>query len=149
MISCWPLLSRAAASPSIPQMAMDSIAFYYLLPANEERSRITPCMRPTLRRFRFRPNTHLQVTRINVRFGSEAGICAAKSHVRFTRERDIRCVLNCLLWAISGHQERPTSSFRELYALCLETGRKVGGLAYLLRQGYDVAQRHWFTEEGP
>jgi hypothetical protein len=32
MISCWTLLSRAAASPSIPEMNIVSIALCYLLP---------------------------------------------------------------------------------------------------------------------
>jgi hypothetical protein len=39
----------------------------------------------------------------DVRFGSKAGICSAKSHVRFTPESDIKCdKMECPLWAKSG-----------------------------------------------
>src|SRR5262245_65755369 len=34
---------------------------------------------------------------------SQADICNAKGHVRFTPESDINCVFACLLWAKSGH----------------------------------------------
>ena len=41
----------------------------------------------------------------NVRFGSKADMCVAKSHVRFTPEsRHVRCTSSCLLCANSGHQ---------------------------------------------
>jgi hypothetical protein len=40
----------------------------------------------------------------NVRFGSKAEICAAKSHVRFAPESGhVRCTSSCLLCAKSGH----------------------------------------------
>src|SRR5262245_62074298 len=43
----------------------------------------------------------------NVRFGSEADICSAKRHVRFTPESGhVRCNLGCPLWANSGHVRR-------------------------------------------
>jgi hypothetical protein len=39
-----------------------------------------------------------------VRFGSEADICGAKRHVRFTPESGhVQCTSLCLLWAKSGH----------------------------------------------
>ena len=39
----------------------------------------------------------------DVRFGSKADICAAKSHVGFTpKSRHVQCTSLCLLWAISG-----------------------------------------------
>jgi len=39
----------------------------------------------------------------DVRFGSKAGICSAKRHVRFTPESDIKCdKMECPLWAKSG-----------------------------------------------
>jgi hypothetical protein len=41
----------------------------------------------------------------NVRFGSEADMCGAKSHVRFTPESGhLRRTSACLLWANSGHR---------------------------------------------
>jgi hypothetical protein len=40
----------------------------------------------------------------DVRFGSKADICSAKSHVRFTPESGhVQCNLGCPLWAKSGH----------------------------------------------
>jgi hypothetical protein len=44
------------------------------------------------------------VGRRYVRFGSEADIYAAKSHVRFTpKSGHVQCTSSCLLWAKSGH----------------------------------------------
>ena len=41
----------------------------------------------------------------DVRFGSKADICAAKSHVRFTpKSRHVQCISLCLLWAKSRHR---------------------------------------------
>jgi len=45
---------------------------------------------------------------LNVRFGSQADICAAKSDVRFAPNSDcesghVQCNASCLLWAKSGH----------------------------------------------
>src|SRR5262245_15682557 len=48
--------------------------------------------------------------RSNVRFGSKADICAAKSHVRFTPKNDIKCdTWKCPLRAISGHEREGSS----------------------------------------
>ena len=42
--------------------------------------------------------------RLNVRFGSNADICSAKRHVRFTsKSRHARCKKECPLSANSGH----------------------------------------------
>src|SRR5262249_8539411 len=42
----------------------------------------------------------------DVRFGSKADICAAKSHVRFTPESGhVRCTRLCPLWAKGGHRD--------------------------------------------
>jgi len=38
----------------------------------------------------------------DVRFGSKADMCVAKSHVRFTPNSDINCVFRRPLWANSG-----------------------------------------------
>src|SRR5262245_2889756 len=41
----------------------------------------------------------------DVRFGSEAYMCSAQAHVRFTPKSDIKCdMAECPLWAESGHQ---------------------------------------------
>ena len=41
----------------------------------------------------------------DVRFGSEADICSAQAHVRFTPESGhVRCNWRCLLWARSRHR---------------------------------------------
>jgi len=53
----------------------------------------------------------------DVRFGSEADICSAIGHVRFTPESGhVRCKTKCPLWANSGHQraKRKTASRRSL-----------------------------------
>jgi len=49
----------------------------------------------------------LAVTGELVRFGSQADICSAKRHVRFSSESGhVRCTGLCLLWAKSGHGRR-------------------------------------------
>src|SRR5262249_2634748 len=55
----------------------------------------------------------------DVRFGSKADICAAKSHVRFTPESGhLQRKLECPLWAKSGHrQSRVTSRFPKFQAM--------------------------------
>src|SRR5262249_45403695 len=48
--------------------------------------------------------TRLVKRRRDVRFGSEADICSAKGHVRFTPESDIKCdIIECPLRAESVH----------------------------------------------
>jgi len=54
---------------------------------------------------RARPGHVRQTTHctVHVRFGSKADMCAAKWHVRFTPESDIKCdIVECPLWANSG-----------------------------------------------
>src|SRR5215467_8207131 len=51
----------------------------------------------------------------NVRFGSHAGICSAKSHVRFTPKSGLmQRASACPLWARSGHHWG-SSSFGKLF----------------------------------
>ena len=48
---------------------------------------------------------HRAVPWANVRFGSEADICGAKGHVRFTpRSGHVQCTSLCPLCANSGHR---------------------------------------------
>src|SRR5262249_19695433 len=47
------------------------------------------------------------LTKLDVRFGSEADICAAIGHVRFTpKSGHVQCTSRCLLWANSGLMQR-------------------------------------------
>jgi len=49
---------------------------------------------------------------VDVRFGSEADICSAISHVRFTpKSGHVQCISECRLWARSGHR-RPKQKDR-------------------------------------
>ena len=44
---------------------------------------------------------------LDVRFGSEADICSATRHVRFTPNSDIKCdIMECPLSANSAHYDR-------------------------------------------
>src|SRR6478736_6898965 len=58
----------------------------------------------------------------NVRFGSQADICSAKRHVRFTPESGhVRCTSLCLLWAFAMHLCRsPPSPRNATEALLLD-----------------------------
>src|SRR5262249_60600139 len=67
----------------------------------------------------------------NVRFGSKADICAAKSHVRFTRESGhLQCSSRCPLWAKSGH--------RHAYSAASEATGKVTDID-LCQKNFEVA----------
>src|SRR5215467_8388538 len=47
----------------------------------------------------------------DVRYGSNADMCSAQGHVRFTPNSDIDCIfLACPLWAKSGHLHSITSA---------------------------------------
>ena len=53
----------------------------------------------------------IEIQGSNVRFGSLADMCVAKSDVRFTPQSGhVHCDRLCLLWANSGHQASKTGS---------------------------------------
>jgi hypothetical protein len=74
----------------------------------------------------------------DVRFGSKADICAAKSHVRsYSKSGHVRCNWGCPLWAKNGLMQ---CSKKDRYSITssarqLSVGGIVGVSAFLLKTG--------------
>jgi hypothetical protein len=76
---------------------------------------------------------------LNVRFGSKADMCGAKSHVRFTPESGhSQCTSLCLLWAKSGHHVYSTTSSARPIRVLGTAMRSIFAVLRLIASSYFV-----------
>src|SRR5262249_47699747 len=91
------------------------------------------------------------VRAVDVRFGSEADMCSAQAHVRYTPESDTKCdMMECPLWANSGHSPRPSSLVRRqrrrgAFEFEDKTVRVIGSTRLCMQSGW----QDFLNQSGP